>query len=47
MFETFEDDVFNAEVLFIIQGVEDEDIDEDWYKSECVISSKSDCYFVK
>ena len=50
LFEASGADVFNAEDLFAIQGGEDEDLDEDCYISECVVSSnfcispKNVCY---
>jgi hypothetical protein len=39
LFEASEDDVFNAEDLFAIQGGEDEDLDEDCYSMECVVAA--------
>lgn len=38
-FEASEDDVFNAEDLFAIQGGEDEDLDEDCYSMTCVVAA--------
>ena len=38
-FGASEDDVFNAEDLFAIQGGEDEDLDEDCYRQECIFAA--------
>ena len=52
-FEASEDDALNTENLFAIQGGEDEDLDEDCYFLQCVVSAsycispKTDCYFAK
>ncbi len=52
LFDTSENDVFNVEDLFAIQGGEDDDFDEDCYISQCVVSSnfclspKTSCYFM-
>ena len=39
LLETSDDDVFNVEDLFAIQGGEDEDFDEDCYLGVCTLST--------
>ena len=52
-FKASDDDVFNAEDLFAIQGGEDEVLDEDCYLLECYVASnvcftpKSECVLIR